>query len=334
MATTIPITAQRYNEIRALVNKILGNSVVATPTYGYGETFNTSAVTGDFDTNGLATDKVTAEQFENLYIDLIRVRSHQIGTGSVTIDPFVVGDYDVNLSSTDKIELAYIQGLETLATDIETDRFLVDAAGQAQIVDLNNSGGTQIVSSRLNSASGPWNGTLNHIFDITFNNPEDRREFFNAGGQVRFSARVSYTGSQAKTVDWQNEMLAMGVTSFRASDTINNNSSGTGSSVGNFDLTGTYQLCYSKAGGASYARNDYRVSAYSVNDQVIRFKVEFNDNQPNNLSFGIDEAVFGDFFSTIELLQPTGTVSINGTAYDTVIIPDGKLPIGANISNL
>lgn len=334
MATTIPITAQRYNELRTLVNKILGNSVTATPTYGYGETFNTTPVVGDYLTNELATNKVTAAQYESLYIDLIRLRAHQVGTASVTIDPFVVGDYDTNLSSTDKIELTYIQGLENLATNIETDRFLIDTSGQAQIVNLKNSGGAQIQSSRLNSASGPWNGTISHIFDITFNNSAQRRQFFNAGGQVRFSARVAYVGSQAKTVDWQTEMSDMGVTSFRASDTINNNSEGTGSSIGNFDLTGTYQLCYSKAGGASYARNDYRISAYSVNDQVIRFKVEFNDNQPNNLSFGIDEPVFGDFFSTIELLQPTGTVSINGTVYDTVIIPDLELPIGNNISNL
>ena len=334
MATTIPITAQRYNELRTLVNKILGNSVTATPTYGYGETFNTTPVVGDYLTNELATNKVTAAQFESLYIDLIRLRAHQVGTALVTIDPFVVGDYDTNLSSTDKIELAYIQGLESLATDIETDRFLIDTSGQAQIVNLKNSGGAQIQSSRLNSASGSWNGTLSHIFDITFNNDAQRRQFFNAGGQVRFSARVAYTGSQAKTVDWQTEMSDMGVTSFRASDTINNNSEGTGSSIGNSDLTGTYQLCYSKAGGASYARNDYRISAYSVNNQVIRFKVEFNDNRPNNLSFGIDEPVFGDFFSTIELLQPTGTVSINGTLYDTVVIPDPELPIGNNISNL
>ena len=334
MATTIPITAQRYNELRTLVNKVLGNSVISTPTYGYGETFNSTAVVGDYSTNGLATDKVTAAQYENLYIDLIRVRAHQVGTGAVSIEPFVIGDYDTNLSATDKIELTYIQGLESLATDIETDRFLIDTSDQAQVVDLLNSSDTPIQSSRLNSTSGTWNGTINHIFDIAFNDSADRRHFFNAGGQIRFSARVEYAGSQAKTVDWQKEMSDMGVTSFRALDTINNNNEGTGSSIGNFDLTGSYQLCYSKAGGAAYSRNDYRVLAYSVNDQTIRFKVEFNDNRPNDTRWGIDEAVFGDFFSTVELLQPVGTVSINSTEYNTVVVDDEKLPVGTNISNL
>ena len=332
MPTTI--AASRYNTLRTLVNKILGNSVTATPQYGYGQSFNTTAVVGDYDSNLVATDTVTAQQYENLYIDLIRLRAHQVGTSSVTIDPFVLGDYDINLSDTDKVELTYIQGLETLATDIETDKFLIDVTGQASVVNLKNSGNFNISSKRTNSVSGNWNGTINHIFTITFNNAQQRRHFFNAGGQVRFTALVDYTGSQAKTVDWQDEMSAMGVTSFKATDTINNNGQGTGSNIGNFDLSGSYQLCYSKAGGASYARNDYRVFAQNVNDTVIRFKVEFNDNAPNNTRFGIDEAVLGDFTSTIELLQPIGSVNIHGTVYDTVIIPTNNLPIGATTSNL
>lgn len=332
MPTTI--AANRYNTLRASVNKVLGNSNTSAPNYGYGETFRTSDVTGDYDTNLATTDKVTAQQYEDLYIDLIRARAHQVGASSVTIEPFVLGDYDTNLSDTDVIELTYIQGLETLGTNIETDRFEIDATGQAQVINLETSGGVPIVSTRLNSGNGAWNGTINHIFEMTFNNDRQRRQFFNAGGQVRFSASVAYTGSQAKTVDWQDQMSTMGVTSFKANETINNNSQGTGSNIGNFDLTGTYQLCYSKAGGASYARNDYRIFAQNVNDTVIRFKVEFNDNQPNDLTWGIDEPVYGDFTSTIELLQPVGTVTINGTAYDTVQIPDNELPNAVTTSNL
>ena len=334
MATTTPITATRYNALRTLVNKVLGVSSVSTPNYGYGETFNTSTVTGDYNLNLATTDKVTAQQYENLYIDLIRIRAHQLGTGAVSIDPFVIGDYDTNLSSTDKVELAYMQGLETLATDVETDRFLIDAAGQAQIINMDNGFGVPIQSTRLNVGNGAWNGTINHIFTASFDTAQKRRQFFNAGGQIRFSARVAYTGSQAKTVDWQTQIAAMGVTSFRAIDTINNNSVGTGSSVGNYDLTGSYQLCYSKSGGASYARNDYRVFAQNVSDTTIRFKVEFNDNQPNDLTWGIDEPVYGDFTSTIEVLQPTGSVSVNGTVYDTVIVPTNSLPTGSTSSNL
>ena len=328
------ITAQRYNELRTLVNKVLGNSSVSTPQYGYGQLFNTSSVTGDYDTNLVNTDKVTAQQYEDLYIDIIRLRAHQIGVGAVSIDPFVLGDYDTNAESTDKIELAYIQSLEALATNIETDKFLVDVTGQATVVDLEDGSSNPTASTRFNSVSGNWNGTISHIFDVSFDTAQERRQFFNAGGQVRFSASVNYTGSQAKTVDWQDEMSAMGVTSFAASSTFNNNGQGSGTNVGNYDLTGTYKLCYSKAGGASYARNDYRVNAFSVNDTTIRFKLEFNDNQPNDTRWGIDEAVLGDFTSSVELLQPVGVVTINGTSHATVSIPDSSLPTSTLVSNL
>jgi len=334
MATTIPITAQRYNDLRALVNKVLGNSVTSTPNYGYGQTFSTSSVTGDYDTNLSATNLVTAQQYEDLYIDIIRCRAHQVGTGSVSIDPFVIGDFEANEASADKIELAYIQSLETLASNIEIDRFAIDVTGQAQVIDLDNGSGGVTQSIRYNSVSGNWNGTINHVFDVSFDTAQERRQFFNAGGQVRFSASVAYTGSQAKTVDWQDQMSAMGVTSFRAIDTINNNGQGSGSNNGNFDLTNSYKLCYSKAGGASYARNDYRILAFQPNDSTIRFKVEFNDGRPNNTTWGIDEPVLGDFTSTIQLLQPTGTVVINSIEHTTVDIPDNTLPTSTIVSPL
>ena len=328
------VTAERYNDLRTLVNKVLGNSVSSTPNYGYGQTFNTSSVVGDYDTNLAATNKVTAQQYEDLYIDLVRVRAHQIGTTGLSIAPFFKGDYDVNLVDTDKIELTHIEALENLAANIETDRFLVDVTGQAQIVDLDNGSGAATTSTRFNSVSGNWNGTINHVFDVSFDTAQDRRHFFNAGGEVRFSASVAYTGSQAKTVDWQDEMSAMGVSSFRATNTINNNSQGSGTNIGNYDLSGSYKLCYSKAGGASYARNDYRINALNLNSTTIRFKVEFNDGRPNDTTWGIDEPVLGDFTSTVELLQPTGSVTINGVEHTTVDYPDSALPSSSVVSNL
>lgn len=334
MPTTIPITAQRYNDLRALVNKILGDSVTATPQYGYGQTFSTIAVTGDYNTNLAATSKITAQQYEDLYIDLIRVRAHQVGVSAVSINPFVLGDFDTNDVSTDKVELAYIQSLESLGTNIDTDKFSIDTSGQGQVVNLESASGTPIQSTRFNSVSGNWNGTINHIFDVAFNTAQQRRQFFNAGGQVRFSASVAYSGSQRKTVDWQDQMSLMGVISFRATDTINNAGQGTGSTNGNYSISGTYKVCYSKSGGASYVRNDYRLYAQSLNDTTIRFKVEFNDGRPNDLTWGIDEPVLGDFTSTIQLLQPNGSVNINGIDHDTVNIPDAELPTGTNVSNL
>lgn len=333
MSTTIPITASRYNTLRSLVNKILGDSTISFPNYGYGQTFSSVAVVGDFDANALATDKVTAEQYENLYIDLIRLRVHQVGVSGVTIDPFVEGGFDTNPSA-DKIELAYIQALETLAANIETDRFLIDATTQATEVNLLTTIGAPITSTRSFSTSGSWNGTITHIVKVTFDDAQQRRQFFNAGGEIRFNASVNYAGSQAKTVDWQTQLNAMGTISFKANQTISNNGIGSSYSIGNFNLTSTYQLCYDQTGGATYARNHYYIRALQLNDREIQFRIEFVDGQPNNISFGIDEPVLGDFTSALKLLQPDGSATINGATVDTVIIPSADLPTGTNISTL
>lgn len=327
------ITATRYNELRSLVNKILGTSVVTTPDYGYGQTTSTNAVIGDVDSNPATVDRITAEQYEQLYLDLIRLRVHQVGAAATTINPYVEGDI-INNPTADKIEETYIQALETLAANIETDRFLIDFSTQATEVELLDSSGNPISSTRLNSQQGTWNGIISHIVQVEFASGAARRHFFNAGGEVRFNAEVEYAGSQAKTVDWQDEIDLIGTISFRANETVSSNSVGTGFSIGSLDLTSTYQLCYDKSGGATYARNHYYIRALEIADNIIQFRIEFEDGQPNDVTFGIDEPVFGDFTSTLKLLQPDGQVSINGETLDTVVIQDSDLPVGSNMSNL
>jgi len=334
MSTIIPITANRYNVLRTLVNKILGNSEVSTPTYGYGQSTSTVSVTGNFDANELNTDKVTAEQYENLYIDLIRLRVHQVGVSGTTIDPFVEGSFDTNPSA-DKIELAYIQALESLATNIETDRFLIDAATQSTEVNLLTGLGNPVVSTRLLSVSGAWNGTITHIVKVTFDDAQKRRQFFNAGGEIRFSASVNYSGSQLKTIDWQTQLNAMGTISFKANRTISNNGVGTSYLIGNYNLTSTYQICYDQTGGAVYANNRYIIRALQLNDRELQFRIDFVDGAPNSSSiYAIDEPVLGDFTSSLRLLQPDGTVIVNGITTDTVVINSNDLPVGTTISNL
>ena len=314
MPTTI--LASRYNTLRNNVNTVLGISDVSAPDYGYGQGFSTSSVVGtQAVANPSTASKVTAQGYEDLYIDLIRVRSHQVGV-AVAIDEFVIGDYDTNAASTDKVEEAYVLGLESLATNITTDRLLVDAN------NLTIASAPTATSQRTPSTT--WNGTISHIFTVTFDTELERRHFFNAGGQIRLSASVEYTGSQAKTVDWQSILDAMGSTSFKASATSNNAAVGTGSSIGNHDLTNSYQLVYSRDGGAVYANNEYRIFATNTTTgdatSTITFKVEFVDGSPNDPTWGTDEAVNGTFNSIIETATPDSQVTINSTAHNAVIV--------------
>ena len=90
MPTTI--LANRYNTLRNNVNLVLGISDISAPNFGYGQGFSTNSVVGSQSvTNVVDADKVTAQDYEDLYIDLIRTRSHQVGA-AVAIDEFVVGD--------------------------------------------------------------------------------------------------------------------------------------------------------------------------------------------------------------------------------------------------
>lgn len=324
MPTTI--LASRYNTLRNQVNLVLGTSASFTPTYGYGQGFSTSSVVGSRAvSNVVDADKISAQDYEDLYIDLIRTRSHQVGA-AVAINEFVIGDYAANTATADKIEEAYILGLESLATSIATDRLTVDPA------NLTIASLPQASSTRASTFT--WTTEISHIFTITFPTVLDRRHFFNAGGQIRISASVNYTGSQAKTVDWQTILNDMGSTSFKAEETVNNASVGTGSVIGNYDLTSSYQLVYSRTGGAVYAENRYYIYAreYATGDttSAIQFKVVFLDGNPGG--YGIDEPVTGTFNSTVETATPNSQVTINGTVHDAVII--NTVPSGALIRPL
>lgn len=332
MPTTI--LASRYNDLRNDVNQVLTQSDISTPTFGYGQSISTNSVVGTRTvTVPSDADKVSAQNYEDLYIDIVRCRAHQIGAENITIDNFVIGDYETNLSSTDKIEEAYITNLELLAADIINDKFSV-AANNLDLESVPSASSYRAGTTQVGGSS--WNGTISHILTMTWPSEQDRRHYFNAGGEIRFDASVDYTGSQAKTVDWQTILAAMGSTSFKAQETVNNAAIGTGSNIGNYDLTNSYQLVYSRTGGAVYARNEYRIYAreYITSDSssAIQFKIDFVDGSPNDLTYGIDEAVFGDFNSNVQTATPNSQVVINGDLYDAVIID--TLPVGANVAEL
>ena len=325
------VQASRYNNLRARVNTVLGASTTSSPQFGYGQGTTTNSVIGtQAVTSPVDADKISAQDYEDLYVDIVRARYHQIGS-SVSIDDFVVGDIDANPTTADKIEEAYITGLENLATNLETDKFLVDSS-QLAVVRLEDPGGNTMTSTRL-ASNGPWNGQISHIFTVEFPTNAARRHFFNSGGQIRFQGSVDYTGSQSKTVDWRTILSNMGQISFAAESTYSNSSVGTGYPVGNYGLTSAYRLCYSKSGGALYARNDYEIRARQVSQRVIQFKVSFVDGQPNDTTYGIDELVFGEFESSILLATPSGQVNINGTTYPTVTYQE-TTPVGSIISPL
>jgi hypothetical protein len=307
----VKILASRYNDLLNFISAIMGDSVLTPvnatsgPTVGYGQTLNATPVDA-------TTSKITAQQYEEIYIDLVRARVHQVGAASFTIDPFVVGDYDTNGLSTDKVEEVYIQTLENLMAQIVVDKDLVDLGTELGL----DVGGA---STRLESISGSWNGQLFHIFDMEFTNAAHRRHFFNAGGEIRITPSMTYGGADLKSAEWLAQINSIGAVSIQDNATINRNGVGSGTLIGNYQLTGTYSTLYEAFNTSSYTDNVYRVQALSLNDSTIRIRCVFEDSD-SPLPPGIDEDVFGDITNTAESAPPEGSVNINGTDYDTVVV--------------
>lgn len=312
MPTTI--LASRFNTLKGRVDRILGpctetNTNSADYIFGYGQALGAGV---DQTTNN---DTIDALAYKLLYINIQKIRYHQIGTAAFSAQAYKVGDFITNASA-DKVEEAYINGLETLATNMENDKFLLHAT-QADLTFQGDSLGPPT-----------WNGALSHIFTVTFTSAQERREFFNAGGLIRITPGMTYTGTQGKTLDWKSMLNAIGPVNYGCQSTIA--PSGVGQSYGGIGhdyMTSSYQIGYQNVGGGVYNPNQYTIYIMELSDTVLQFKCEVND--PN---YGFpDESVNARVLNTVQFYTPNGTAQIDGTSTITV---QKSAPTYSLISNL
>ncbi len=194
------------------------------------------------------------------------------------------------------------QTYESLTTICENAKFNVDAT-QADPAIKDTATRTDL-----------WGGTATpqqviHEFQVTFADSNSRRGFFNAGGELRFTSSLTgIPGSGAvnyqKSVDWASMLSNMGTIKFNFADTTSSNNNGTGSTIGNYELTSTYQVVYTKTGSGVYIENDYIVYAKENSSKQIQFKIEFTDDA--NGAGGADERVEGELSSVISEYRATG----------------------------
>lgn len=320
--TTILISANRYNLLQQRISAILGNSTSSSITTGWGQTVLSDVhypIVGDFVINSTNTDIITAEQYKDLYIDIVRSRVHQIGTSSFLIQDFVVGNFNVNGANTDIVEDMYISDLESLVTTIEQEKFLLHSS-QSQIVDYP-----------VNRRTTGWNQTLTHEFRITFASALARRHFFNAGGEIRISADLVGDTSQ-KGTDWTN-ILNYGLIKFNHNTTVNTFGLTT-QNYGNYNLPSTYTTIFLRT-ASSYVGNLYKIEAKSNSSTELQFKITFDDaNTGFNTGIqDIDENVTGTLSSYVQAIKPFGTVTIDSVVYDTVKVTEPTYAVITNLSS-
>ena len=198
-------------------------------------------------------------------------------------------------------EESYIS-YENLTTTCENARFNVDAT-QADPAVKNTV-----------SRSSVWGGTatpqvVSHEFTVTFTSANARRGFFNAGGELRFNASLSNipalgAPNYQKSADWAAMLANMGTIKFNYQETVSALANGVGSAIGNYQLTDTYQVVYTKTGSAVYIENEYTVKAKQNSNKQLQFLIEFTDDA--NGSGGADELVQGDLESVLSEYRATG----------------------------
>lgn len=272
------ITATDYNTVQSRINTIMNTD--------YGQSLSSSQVA--------VGDTITDTQFDNLRSDITKAYAHQQGS-----NPTIT-----NVADGDTIEAATINQYATLMTTVETNKFSV-GSGQTSIES-----GTS--STRTSQWGGGGGGVVTHTVTVNFSNATARTQFFNAGGQIRFSASRT-GGSGSKNTDWTNLLSAMGTVVFNYTST--SASSGSGSTKGGLDLTTSYQKIFQKNGSGNYAENDYNIYARYTGsgNKNIQFRIQFRDDDTGDQQGGFkagaaqDEYVTGTLQSVVQHRRATGS---------------------------
>jgi|TARA_R110000737_G_scaffold127420_1_gene159985 hypothetical protein len=295
MAVGDLITAARYNNAQARVAAIMG---VGSTTEGYGQTLNSSQVSTAL--------TVTAAQVNALYADLVAGTIHQTGSTPTTIAEIVVGNSiaDATSDNPDGAKKGF-QDYEDLITIFEADpaRFAVAAS--------QTTNGTGVTSTR----TAAWNTDIAHVVRVDFTTADARRNYFNAGGTIKFEATLASAGD-AKSNDWASMLSNMGTIAMGYTATTSTGT-GTVTSIGNFDLTSSNQVLFRKPGTGVYSANDYYVYAKANSATQLEFTLQFQEEAAGNPNF--DEQVNGTLVNSVKFKRPSGSyVTLPAPSFVTV----------------
>lgn len=304
------VSAARYNTIQGRISTLLG---VGSGDKGYNNTVASYAVP--------VSTEVTAEHMNNLKTDYTKIYVHLFGS----LPGGLIGQ-DVS-TRTIGSDIALIWDdlyaeYETNIATLESNRFLIDADYAA------------LESSGINSTrSTVWGGSalpqsITHEFTVSWASQNARRGFFNAGGEIRFAASLTSglgptDPDYQKTIDWLSMLAAMQTIKFNYTSTNSYNlnttpddvsddsisGAGVGTSIGNLDLTTSYQTIYTKTGSGVYTDNVYTIQAKLDGTAKIRFLITFNDGDVG--TGGADERVNGTLTSIVSHYRADGSYVTN-----------------------
>jgi len=155
-----------------------------------------------------------------------------------------------------------------------------------------------ITSTRTSGWGSSATPEVTHEFSVDFASEAQCRAFFNAGGEVNFTASRSggTSGSAAGTIgsqnaNWTSLLSAIGTLTFNLNNVTSSGSTGTSAGKGFYELTTSYVQMYIKYGSSSYASNYYQLVAKvnsTTNPTAITFKATYRDDHALGDGIGAD----------------------------------------------
>lgn len=307
------ITAVQYNNVRTSLESVYSTL--------YGQTMRSSAVAA-------SVNSVTSQQMLNLFLDAQSAYVHQQGTvsSSIAVPPTgqtIGADTSLTFNQSTGAKATPVDGTKQGMNDYTT--LITNVSNFNPSTTAFPVGNFTLGTATSSARSTTWGGTTDptnsiyHVVTVTFSTATQMSQFFNAGGELRFSSTLT-GGTGTKSTDWAALLSAMGT--IRFGKYALTASSGTPTPVGSggsgFDsLTATYRQLFIKTGSGLYAGNDYTIEGRTVSSTVLRFRISFDDADPGAV---VDESVNGTVTSNVNTFRPDSSFVYNSTTYTAVSI--------------
>ena len=328
------ISAADYNNLQSRIDQLLG---VGSGNFGYGQSVSSSQVVAITDVSIPNGDSVTAQQLNNLLTDFDKAHTHQNGV-SLGISSFSAGDIvGADASGTD---ITYDDQGNTTILNEDDEKGYNDFLNIIQNLENNR---FQIANNQSNdenvlsdTRSRDWNDSILSEFTVTFSSADERRHFFNAGGEIRFSGSVDLATSTGVSLSrdqgWKDMIENVSLIKFNHNSTVETGGAAGVSFpsgvIGNYQLTTSYQTIFRKdANSGTYSNSYWTIEAKENNAQSISFRVTLIDLGPESdtdtgaiggVDGGIQEPVTADITFSYGYLKANGEVVIATPSFNLV----------------
>ena len=256
-------------------------------------TVDTRGYTAWSGTASLSQFVVSANQFNNLRVDLAKARKHQTGsTVSTSVLPTV--------NRGDNINFDVYSPFYSLVDTVNAQKYVL---GEYSIHQPSNS---------PFSRTAAWQNTLTVQIEIEWPSLTDAQQFFNTGGFLEFACTTANPGT-ANSATNDGEWAALMPTAFPLrygaynKATLGYTDTSIWASQGFYDANGLDQTIITKTvTNSTYNTNYFTATHRAITDRRIRFTFLWNDGHSNTYSQDVNL----DFTFSYYVYYTTGGITL------------------------